>query len=214
MKTEKKIWRLWAARGILTILFIGFALCAWPGYLAHDSYISKTNSIHYECTDTLSEHSMVMQYFVPQKTYLRAVQIAVSFEEANTENEKIEFILWEGSGKSIFSKTLLLEEMESDCYYEIVVNQWVKTGQEYCWAIVGPETDRVGLQAMYTDHPDDQAVENMRMLLNDDQAGENMQTISQYVYYVHPDRVIVIGGFWLGAFLIYIICMDLAARFL
>lgn len=214
MKTEKRKCRLWLAEGILTILLMGFMLCAWPGYLAHDSYVSKTNSIHYKCTDILSDHCVMIQHFVPQKTYLSGIQFAVSFEGADTEHAEVEFILCEGSGKELFSETLRLEEMESDCYYEVEVDRWVKAGREYYWAIVSPETDRAGFRVMYTDHIEDQAPENSMVLLNDSPVGENVQTISQYVYYVHPDRVIVFGGYWMGAILVYIICMDLAARFL
>ena len=214
MKTEQRKRSLWIVRGILTISLIGFVLWAWPGYLAHDYYVSKTSSVRHEGTDILPDYSIVILYFVPQKTHLADIQFAVLFEEENVENEEITFILCEESGKEIFSKVIRLDEMESGRYYDVKYIWRLRTDQVYYWELVGSETANVNLRMMYTSYEEDQASENTLFLLNENQVGESTQTISQYTYLVHPDKIVIIGGYWMGLVMVYIICMDVATRLL
>lgn len=158
------------------------------------------------------DYSMLEQHFVPRQTYLKGVQFAAVFEEGNVDNQEISFLLCEESGKEIFSKAVRLDEMESGHYYQVEVDRRLKTDQAYYWALVGPGTAGVDFQLMYTNHVEDQAPENTVLILNENQVGENAQTISQYTYVVHPDKVIIIGGYWMGAVLVYIICMDVVTR--
>lgn len=210
---KKKPWQLWSVRCILTVLLIGFVLWTWPGYLAHDYYVSETFSGHYETTETLSNYSVITQYFVPQKTHLASIQFAAIFNEENVENEKVEFVLYEESGREIFSEEILLEQIENGSYHDINVNKRVTVNEKYYWVLVGPETESVNFEVMYTNYVEDQSPDNTLFLLNDEQVNEGAQTISQYTYLVHPDKVIIIGEYWTGAVLAYIICMDVVNRF-
>lgn len=212
MKAEHRKQALWIARGVLTIILIGFVLWAWPGYLAHERFVSQTSSVHHESTDVFPAYGMAEQHFIPQKTYLAGIQFAAYFEEQSVENEEAIFLLCDESGKEIFSSAIKLDEMVSGSYYEVKFGRWLKTDQEYCWKIVGPAAADVNFQLMYTNHVEDQAPENTLFILNGNQVGENTQTVSQYVYFIHPDKVIVIGGYWMGSVLVYIICMDILTR--
>lgn len=212
MRTKQRRRNLWIVRGIITILFIGLILWAWPGYLAHDYYVSKTSSVHYEDTKIPPDYSIVTQYFVPQKTHLANIQFAVLFEEESVEDEKITFTLCEESGKEIFSKVIRLRDLESGCYYDVKYYCRLKTDQVYYWQLVGTETDDLNLRLMCTNYTEDQAPENTLFLLNENQVGENTQTVSQYTYLVHPDKIVIVGGYWMGFVMLYIICMDVATR--
>ncbi|MDE7043478.1 MAG: hypothetical protein K2O97_00370, partial [Acetatifactor sp.] len=76
----------------------------------------------------------------------------------------------------------------------------------------GTETDDLNLRLMCTNYTEDQAPENTLFLLNENQVGENTQTVSQYTYLVHPDKIVIVGGYWMGFVMLYIICMDVATR--
>ena len=208
-KVEKK---LWAARCVLTVLLIGFMLWAWPGYLAHDYYISETLSNRYEPTEVLSGQSTVTQYFIPQDTHLASIHIAVIFDSANVEDETIEFTLYEESGREILSEVIPLKQLYSGHYYDIKINKRVKTDQEYYWVLSAPESGLANLQVMFTGHLADQAPDNTLFLLNDKPIHDTAQSVSEYIYLSHPDKIIIICGYWISAILVYIIGLDLANR--
>jgi len=196
------------------MLLIGFILCVWPGYLAHDYYVSRTFTERGESSDVLIPQSVIVQYFVPQRSYLANIELELLFNEENAEDETVRFTLCEGSGREIFSREIMLEQMESDSYYNIEIHKRLKAGETYFWTLECPDAESIGMQVMYTNHLTDQAPENTLFVLNDEQYGEISQTLSQYTYLIHPDKIIIIGGYWTGAVLVYIIIMDILSRFL
>lgn len=215
MDVKKSSRPLWAVRVILTALLAGFLLWVWPGYLVHDEYISGTYSGNYEPAQLLP-NTVVTQYFVPQMPHLEVIQLAVIFDDGNpaAAGEKVEFVLCEESGREIYSEEIPLGQMESGHYYDINVHQRVKVNQKYYWMLVSPAGEEACLQMMYTNHKEDQPPENTLFLVDDMELNGIAQTVSQYVYLSHPDKIIIIGGYWTGAVLVYIICMDIADRFL
>lgn len=210
---DKKQRVLWAVRCILTVLLIGFILWAWPGYLAHDYFVSRTFSERYEHTDILPSQSVMTQYFVPQRSHMCGIEFAIIFNEAKVEDETARFVLCEGSGREILSREIPLKRMGSGFYYEIEVNKRLNAGETYYWELIYPDADDIGFQVMYTNHLADQAPENTLFLLNDEQYGDITQTISQYKYLVHPDKIIIICNYWMTTVLVYVICMDIVSRF-
>lgn len=210
---DKGLRVIWAIRCILTVALVGFILCVWPGYLAHDYYVSRTFSERHEPTDVLLPQSVAVQYFVPQRSHMTGIEFALLFNEEKAGNETVRFILCEESGREIFSQEIMLEQMGSGCYYNVEIDERLKAGETYFWALTGPDAEDIELQIMYTNHLTDQAQENTLFLLNDVQYGEISQTISQYTYLIHSDKIIIIGEYWAGAVLVYIICMDIVSRF-
>ena len=192
---------------------IGFILCVWPGYLAHDYYVGRTFTERGESSELLIPQSVVVQYFVPQRSYVANIEFEVLFNEENAGDESVWFTLCENSGREIFSQEIRLEQMESDSYYSIEINKRLKAGETYFWTLVCPDAEGIDMRVMYTNHLSDQAPENTLFVLNDEQFGEISQTLSQYTYLIHPDKIIIIGGYWTGAVLVYIICMDIVSRF-
>lgn len=210
---SKRTWIIWGIKAVLTVALIAFILCVWPGYLAYDLYVSRTLSERYEASDTLIPGSIVTQYFVPQRSHMSAIEFAVIFNEENVGSETVQFILCEESGREIFSEDIALDQMDSGCYYTVDIKKSLKEGRTYYWTLVCPDAENVGLQLMYTNHLTDQAPENSLLLLNEEQYGDITQTISQYTYHVHADKIVIIGTYWMGAILVYIICMDIVSRF-
>ena len=162
----------------------------------------------------MTKDAAAAQYFIPQNTRLGEIMFAAVFNGEYPEGAEIGFVLCEESGKEIFSQKIPLDQMESSRYYSVAVNQKVKTGQKYYWVLTGPAGADTDFQIMYTNHEEDQAPENELFLVQEEQIGESAQSVSQYTYMVHPDKIIVIGGYWLGALLVYLFCMDVANRLL
>ena len=53
------------------------------------------------------------------------------------------------------------------------------------------------------------APENIRLERNGGLfAAEDAQATTRYYYKIHPDKVIIIGGYWLGNALIYLILLE------
>ena len=107
----------------------------------------------------------------------------------------------------------MLEQMESDEYYKVEIREWLKKGTTYYWILVSPDDESAELQVMYTNHRADQAPENTLFLMNDEQYGETSQSVSQYIYFTHADKIVIIGQYWMWAVLVYIICMEMVSCF-
>ncbi len=204
--------RTMAVKCILTVLLIVFILSTWPGYLFHEEYVSRTLCDRYESSDILDPGSVATQYFVPRGRHLSGIEFLVLFNESCVGNGSVEFLLCEESGHEIFSREIMLEQMESDEFYRVDFPVRLKEGTTYYWMLVGPDDEDAGLQMMYTGHLADQAPENTLFLLNDEQHGETAQTVSQYIYFTHADKAVIIGKYWVWAALVYIICMDIVTR--
>ena len=210
---RKKDIARWIATGILTIRLLVFLWAAYPGYVFHDYFLSKTMSNRYTSTEVLSGQMMATQYFVPQLPRLYSIQIAAEFDEEKTNGETVTFSLCEESGNVLFTRDIALSEMEAATYYDIVVNQKLEPGRTYFWNITSPRDSAPGWKVMYTEYVEDQAPENILFHIDDNPYGnEAAQTISQYNYYQHHDKSLIIAGFWMMGILAYIICLEIIRR--
>lgn len=201
---------------ILTALLIGFCFSAWPGYLIHDLYQSRTLSERYEPTEELAPQSIVTQYFVPQRSHLSAIEFAILFDQKKIKDEAIRFLVYDAAGEEILSRDIMLDQMESENYYKVHIEEKLNAGETYSWVIECPDADNIGLKIMYTNHLGDQAPENALFLLNNEKYGDYgdvTKSISQYTYLIHLDKIEIIGKYWAGALLVYIICLDILSRF-
>ncbi len=213
---DKRLRIIWMIRVILTLLLIGFILGVWPGYLVHDLYVSRTMSELYESTEVLAPRSVVTQYFVPQRGHLSAIEFAVLFDKTKVKGETLRFSIYNEAGEEIFSQDIKLERMKSESYYKVHIDGKLNAGETYCWVIECPDAGDIGLKAMYTNHLANQAPENALFLLDNEKYGDYgdiTKSISQYTYLIHPDKIEIIGEYWAGAVLAYIICMDILSRF-
>lgn len=212
---KKRPWGIWAVKGVLTVALITCILCVWPGYLIHDEYVSESRGARYEPTYILAPGDVAAQYFVPQRSHMSGIEFAIIFDDTYIGDASIRFVLREESGQEILSQDIMLEQVPSGWFYTVEFDERLKAGETYYWELVVPDVKKLDLQIMYTNHLTDQAAENKLFLLNGEKYGDYgdiTQSISQYVYLSHPDKIIIIGKYWAGAVLIYIICMDIVSR--
>lgn len=204
---------IWGIRGLLTIVLIVFCLGVWPGYFIHDFYLSKTSSVHGELTQILENGELVVQYFIPQATHLGSIQFVLSYEEEKAEEQILTFLLCEENGKEILTKEVPIKEIKRKLYYDMPVNKRLKPGQIYYWALVMPADLDASCSVMYTNVVEDQAPENLYFTINDQlSGGETAQTVSQYNYYAHPDKAVILGVYWISAFLVYLVALEIVDR--
>ena len=210
---RKKDIARWIVTGILTIILLVYIWAAYPGYVFHDFFLSKTLSSRYTSTEVLSSQSVATQYFVPQLPRLYSIQIAAEFDEEKATGETVTFSLCEESGNVLFTRDIALSEMEAATYYDIVVNQKMEPGRTYFWNITSPQDPSSEWKVMYTEYVEDQAPENSLFCIDNIPYGdEAAQTISQYNYYQHHDKSLIIAGFWMMGILAYIICLEMIRR--
>lgn len=203
------------ATGILTVILAVFMWSAFPGYVFHTWFWSDTASNHSVVTEVLADSVLTTQYFAPILPFIRSIQFAVEFEEEVDEGETVLFSLCDEDENVIFSQEIPISDMESNTYYDVEINQRLKTGRNYYWSLTSPMSAAYDWKMMYTELPGDQAVENQLFLIGNDTYGSgDAQTISQYVYYDHHDKVVIIGGFWSGGILVYLICLEVINRIL
>ena len=116
---RKKDIARWIATGILTILLLVFLWAAYPGYVFHDYFLSKTMSNRYTSTEVLSGQMMATQYFVPQLPRLYSIQIAAEFDEEKTNGETVTFSLCEECQTNFFrpqNYNKLITKLFQTCY--------------------------------------------------------------------------------------------------
>lgn len=209
-KTNRKID--WIRAGV-TVLLLLFMLAVYPGYLARDKYLSRTNSVQYLTTDELGEATVVEQFFQPLHTYLNSIQFAIEFNEQAVGDACLSFQLWGEEQKMLASCEIPLKEISSQCYFNIEINKMLRQDKVYYWRLVIPEGTNLGCRLMYTETRELQAPENRGFLVNGEVYGEEgAQTISQYQYYVHADKAVVLGNYWCCAVLLYLVAMECIHR--
>ena len=204
----------WIRAGITVILLL-FMLAVYPGYLARDEYLSSTNSVQYMTTDELGEAAVVEQFFQPLHTYLNSIQLAIEFDEQAAGDACLSFLLWEEDQKVLASCEIPLKEISSQCYFDVEINKMLRQDKVYHWSLVLPEGTDLGCSLMYTEIIELQAPENQGFLVNGEAYGaEGAQTISQYRYYVHADKAVILGNYWCCAILLYWVAMECINRLL
>ena len=209
-KTSRQID--WIRAGV-TVLLLLFMLAVYPGYLARDTYLSRTNSVQYLITDELEEATVVEQFFQPLHTYLNSIQFAIEFNEQAVGDACLSFRLWGEEQKMLASCEIPLKEISSQCYFNVEINKMLRQDKVYYWSLVMPEGNNLGCRLMYTENGELQAPENRRVLVNGEAYGaERAQTISQYRYYVHADKAVILGNYWCCAILVYLVAMECINR--
>lgn len=210
IKNEKA---LRIVRIILTVLLVVAMLAVWPGYATYELYVSKTNSYHCTETEPLAGGEKVSQYFVPQMSILHSIEIAVQYDEEKTRDETIRFQVCSESGECIFEADFPLSQIPNGGYYGIEIGKHVKVGETYYWSVIAPQNEACQMTVMYTETLVYQAAENAYVTKGEERYGtEAVQTVSQYIYRVHPDKAVIVGNYWTVFAIIWLVCLELANR--
>ena len=197
----------------LTILMILLELSFWPGYLAHDFFWSKSNSAYGNYNSPYAKGVSTTQYFIPQMSWLSGIDIVADFDENAVGNETLEFAIYDEKGKKIYDDQISIAEMQSGLYYTIPVKKKLKVGEQYYWTICATEDLPYDWRLMYSADKTGMASENTFVTSEGQQTfGEEQQTVSQYCYYTHKDKVIIIATCWCGSILIYLIILEIIQK--
>ena len=113
------------------------------------------------------------------------------------------------------SREIALSDMTSERYYVMPIEKTLSTKKIYHWTLTVPENSGCDIRFMYGEHGGGMAPENVRLERNGYLLGaEDAQATAQYVYKIHPDKIVIIGGYWLGNVLIYLLLMEAVDRVL
>lgn len=215
-KAKKKMSKAeMICKGILTLLLIIAELSIWPGYLVHDSYLSASYSEYAVFSEPVTEETEITQYFQPLYSKLDQLEFVLGFNQEAAGDRKVHFALYDENGTEMMSREIALSDMTSERYYVMPIEKILSTKKIYHWTLTVPENSGCDIRFMYGEHGGGMAPENVRLERNGYLFGaEDAQATAQYVYKIHPDKIVIIGGYWLGNVLIYLLLMEAVDRVL
>lgn len=215
-KAKKKMSKAeMICKGILTLLLIIAELSIWPGYLVHDSYLSASYSEYAVFSEPVTEETEITQYFQPLYSKLDQLEFVLGFNQETAGDRKVRFALYDENGTEMMSREIALNDMTSERYYVMPIEKTLSTKKIYHWTLTVPENSGCDIRFMYGEHGGGMAPENVRLERNGYLFGaEDAQATAQYVYKIHPDKIVIIGGYWLGNVLIYLLLMEAVDRVL
>lgn len=214
MKDTGKYRKLWIGlRVLFSAGLIIFCVGVWPGYLVHTYKMDTMFTSQVFLTPWLSTGDVVQQYFCPQDSRLSKIKIALAFDESAVTEEYLLFEIQDKNGQPLYNSKIFFDQIESDHYFDVDVGgKKLKTHEVYTWTLTLPN-GRGTEYAVLCQVPTDTikvAVENQTLFIND----EEMPSIALnlYEYYAHYDKSVIIGGFWIGALLVWLILMEVTDR--
>lgn len=194
---------------LLTLLLIALELAVWPGYLVHDTYMSNSYSEYSTYSDPITEKTEIAQYFIPLYSRLDQLEFALDYVQEAAGDQVLQFALYDEKNTELMSQQIPMADMEAGHYYAIAVGRGLSKKQMYHWTLTIPENTGCDIRLMYAEHGTGVAPENMRLDRNGELFGaEDAQATVRYTYEIHPDKVVIIGGYWLGNALIYLVLME------
>ncbi len=211
MRKNKKSRGIWLGLKLLfTAVFAVFCAGVWPGWLIHTYKMAELYTVDISQTRWLSAGDVALQYFYPEDSRLSKIKIALAFDEAEANEERLLFEMQDENGGRVCVREIRFDQIESGCYFDVSVEEKVKTGGEYAWSLSLPEESQMQYAVLCTGDAAGNAVENQVLLIN----GEDVRgsAVNQYEYYAHYDKAVIIGGFWLGALLVWLLFLELTDR--
>lgn len=201
----------WILKGIWTTLLLVFMASVWPGYMIYvEKVLGKSDLSRAVVYLDAPAGTRISQYFCPQGTRLEGIKFAICFDEIETEGKQIVFTLSKENGDVIMSRDILLNQIDSSMYYEVKIGQKVNRGERYCWTIALPSD--FSCEMLCTGIMETKTPEN-KMFAIGEQSYEEVQAAAEYSYRLHPDKAEIVGKYWISAILIYILGMEMIARF-
>lgn len=200
--------------GIRALLLAGlvlFCISVWPGYAFH-SYLEITKyTSQVTQTSWLAAGDVVQQYFYPQYSRLSKIKMAFLFDENAAAEEYVIFEIKDKKGESIYRREIYFDQISSDCYFDIDVGgKKLKPREEYIWTLALPDGAAMDYSVMCQTAEDIISDENQTLWINGVDTQSN--ALNLYEYWKHPDKATIIGGFWTGALLVYLIFLEIVGR--
>lgn len=200
-------------KGLLTLLLIILELEIWPGYLVHNVYTSSSYSEYAVYSESMTEETQITQYFQPLYSRLDQVEVVLGFVQEAAGDRKLHFGLYDENGTEMLSQEISLQDMTAGHYYTIPIEKKLSTKKMYHWTLTVPENSGCDICFMYGEHGNGMAPENIRLEKNGNLFGaDDAQATARYSYEIHPDKIVIIGGYWKGNALIYLLLMEVLDR--
>ena len=202
--------KLIAVRVLLTLLLVSFCLGVWPGYLFHTYKKENRYTTNVFQSVSLKPGESAKQWFVPADKWISRISLAVAYDEQYGTEDRFTFAIKDEQGKTILEEELYFGEIENGSFCSISVDQKVKPNKLYCWQLFVPEDIQSECAILCTEDTNGNAVENRELYIADVQSVGN--ALNQYEYYAHRDKVVIIGGYWAGALMVYLFLLELVHR--
>lgn len=199
-----------AVKVLLTVTLIIFCAGVWPGYLFHTYQTVDSYPNNVAQTQWLSVGDTVQQHFSPVYSRSFKIRMALDFDESVVDDEYLRFTLLDDTGANIYDKEIYFNQISSDFYFDIEVRQKLDTQREYVWTLTMPEDTRLQYAVLCVDDVNTNIPENKALLIND-KSTQN-KSLNEYNYYAHYDKPTIIGDFWIGAFLVWSLMLELTDR--
>lgn len=212
---EKKIVKWRWIKILLTVGLVVFCLGIWPGYLIHTYQMVDLYPSNVSQTQWLSTGDVVKQYFVPVKSRISKIEMALEFDKSVVSDEYLDFTILNDAGTSICSKEIFFSQINESHFFDIVVKEKFDPGHEYVWTLTMSEPTGLQYAVLCADDINGYVTENKALLINEEDTHGG--AVNMYEYYEHYDKVVIIGGFWTGAILVWLLLLeftDRAERFL
>lgn len=206
-KTHISIWLV--IKVILTVGLAIFCFGVWPGHLIHTDRAVELYTGNYVPPQWLTSKDTAQQFFSPENSWLSRIKAAVVFDMAADE-EYLNFTLWDRKGKSICTRKIYFSQIESGGYFDIPINKKLIPGDEYVWTLTLPAAFDLQYAVLATDDAYHNAQEDISLVINGSSTPYN--AVNMYFYHAYYDKVQIIGGFWIGGLMVWLVLMELTDR--
>lgn len=209
MKQRKKN-RMTGARIALTLLLICFCAGVWPGYLFHTFETENRYTTNVFESVSIKAGESAKQWFVPRDKWISRIKLAVVYDDRVLDDDRFQFAILDEQGKTVMEEELYFSNIENGGFFSVSVDQKVKPDKMYCWKLFMPEDARITCSLLCTEDTNGNAVENRTLDIADSQSVGS--ALNQYEYYAHHDKMVIIGGYWAGAVVIYLLLLEVVHR--
>lgn len=197
-------------KALLTGGLVVFCLGAWPGYLIHTYQTVDLYPQNVWQTPWLSTGDVAEQSFSPVYSRLQRIKAAVAFDESMVTEEYLQFTLYDDTDKKVYTKKIYFKKIHNRLYFDIVVEKKLDPRREYTWTLTMPDATGLQYALLYTEDTSGTIQENSVLSINAESTQGN--AVNQYDYYAHYDKTTIVGKYWAGAVLIWILLLELTDR--
>lgn len=127
-----------AVCGIVWILTVCVLVTLWPLRLIHEEVRTESGDRQSVLSEEVNENKVVQQRFIAQYDRLKEIEIYLA---EWTKGEKLNFVLRDGSMKTLMQQVIEIGDMEIPGYCRVQVNIDTEVGRDYFLLLQGVESE-------------------------------------------------------------------------